>query len=60
MNRYLQLRTRTGLSRKTFAKILDVHPETIGRWENGKRKPHRKIEEKLLTIEETLEKLAHA
>lgn len=60
MNKYLELRNKTGLDRKTFAKILDVHPDTVGRWENGVRKPQKTHKDKLLVIEETLEKLVHA
>lgn len=60
MTSCLELRRKTGLSKKTFAKILGVHPDTVSRWESGKHSPHKKMEDKFLTIEETLEKLVHA
>lgn len=31
------MRAATGLNAKTFAKLLDVRPETVSRWETGAR-----------------------
>lgn len=31
------LRHRLGVSQETLAKMLDVHPVTVNKWERGKR-----------------------
>ncbi len=34
-----QARRATGLSQRAFARLIDVHPATVGRWESCERIP---------------------
>jgi len=34
-----QARRATGLSQRAFARLIDVHPATVGRWESCERAP---------------------
>jgi transcriptional regulator with XRE-family HTH domain len=41
-----------------LAKMLDVRPETISRWNQGKASPRALVEQQLLTLEYLVEELA--
>jgi DNA-binding transcriptional regulator YiaG len=34
-----EARRATGLSQRAFARLIDVHPATVARWETGEREP---------------------
>lgn len=47
-----------GLRGSDLAKVLDVRPETVSRWNQGKASPRTEAEERLLFVEYLVEELA--
>lgn len=41
---FAELRHRLGVGQETLARMLDVHPVTVNKWERGKRKITRVVE----------------
>lgn len=57
--RRLELIQAKGAMRSTdVANVLNVRPETVSRWNNGKSLPHASTERQLLELEFIVEKLA--
>lgn len=44
MDVFAGLRHQLGVSQETLAKMLDVHPVTVNKWERGKRPITRVVE----------------
>jgi DNA-binding XRE family transcriptional regulator len=41
---FADLRRRLGVNQETLAKMLDVHPVTVNKWERGKRSITKVVE----------------
>lgn len=50
MERLKELRKRVRFTQKDIARMVDVAPNTISRWENKKNKPHRVFAKKVEDI----------
>lgn len=52
------IQTKGAMRSSDVANVLNVRPETVSRWNNGKALPHASTERQLLELEFVIDKLA--
>lgn len=52
------IQTKGAMRSADVANVLNVRPETVSRWNNGKALPHASTEKQLLELEFVIDKLA--
>lgn len=52
------IQTKGAMRSADVANVLNVRPETVSRWNNGKALPHASTEKQLLELEFLIDKLA--